>query len=81
MRKRGYILSWMAILSDELNSIAKGVGMLSCLTKKGVMWYDTTFLGERDIIGLDGKQNRLLFLDAEDDLDEILVLHKSLLKR
>lgn len=39
------------------------------------------FLGQRDIIGLDEQQNRLLFLDAEDDLDEILILHKSLLKR
>ncbi|CAB4031852.1 translation initiation factor eIF-2B subunit gamma-like [Paramuricea clavata] len=38
-------------------------------------------LNQRDIIGLDGQQNRLLFLDAEDDLDEILILHKSLLKR
>ncbi len=41
----------------------------------------TTFLDQRDIIGLDSQQNRLLFLDAEDDLDEILILHKSLLKR
>ncbi|XP_028417670.1 translation initiation factor eIF-2B subunit gamma-like [Dendronephthya gigantea] len=38
-------------------------------------------LTQRDIIGLDGQQNRLLIFDAEDDLDEILTLHKSLLKR
>ncbi|XP_046840576.1 translation initiation factor eIF-2B subunit gamma-like [Xenia sp. Carnegie-2017] len=38
-------------------------------------------LSQRDIIGLDAKHNRLLLLDAEDDLDEKLVLHKSLFKR
>lgn len=38
-------------------------------------------LSQRDIIGLDEHQNRLIYLDAEDDLDEKLVVHKSLLKR
>ena len=38
-------------------------------------------IGQRDIVGLDEYKNRLLFLDAEDDLDESLIVHKSLLKR
>ena len=46
------------------------------------MYYnEILFLGQRDIIGIEHRQNRLLFLDAEDDLDEKLTVHKSLLER
>lgn len=71
---RTYDATLTVLLASNENKEKEKEENTKTKTKKDV-------LNQRDIIGLDGQQNRLLFLDAEDDLDELLILHKSLLKR